>query len=68
MHVIAAILLILFVLLHAGRGGGLSDMFGGGMGGGVGGSSVMEKNLDRITVMTATVFFFTTIFLVFRFR
>jgi len=43
-------------------------MFGGGMGGGVGGSSVMEKNLDRITVITATVFFFTTIFLVFRFR
>ena len=38
------------VLLHKGRGGGLSDMFGGGVSSGLGGSSVAEKNLDRITV------------------
>jgi preprotein translocase subunit SecG len=43
-------------------------MFGGGMGGGVGGSTVMEKNLDRITVATAVVFFITTVVLVFRFK
>ena len=48
--VITSLLLILMVLLHKGRGGGLSDMFGGGMSGGVGGSSVAERNLDRITV------------------
>lgn len=43
-------LLILLVLLHKGRGGGLSDMFGGGVSTGLGGSSVAERNLDRITV------------------
>lgn len=65
-HVIAALTLILFILLHAGRGGGLSDMFGGGMGGGLGGSTAMEKNLDRLTVITAIVFFITTALLVLR--
>ena len=48
--VIASLLLILLVLLHKGRGGGLSDMFGGGVSSGLGGSSVAERNLDRITV------------------
>lgn len=48
--VITSLLLILLVLLHKGRGGGLSDMFGGGMSSGLGGSSVAERNLDRITV------------------
>jgi preprotein translocase subunit SecG len=48
--VIASLTLILFILLHAGRGGGLSDMFGGGMQSSVGGSSVAERNLDRFTV------------------
>jgi preprotein translocase subunit SecG len=43
-------LLIALVLLHKGRGGGLSDMFGGGVSTGLGGSSVAERNLDRITV------------------
>ena len=43
-------LLLLLVLLHKGRGGGLSDMFGGGVSTGLGGSSVAERNLDRITV------------------
>ena len=43
-------LLILLVPLHKGRGGGLSDMFGGGVSTGLGGSSVAERNLDRITV------------------
>jgi preprotein translocase subunit SecG len=48
--VLSSLLLILMVLLHKGRGGGLSDMFGGGMSGGLGGSSVAERNLDRITI------------------
>jgi len=45
-----SLLLVLLVLLHKGRGGGLSDMFGGGVSSGLGGSSVAERNLDRITV------------------
>ena len=48
--VITSLLLILMVLLHKGRGGGLSDMFGGGVSSGLGGSSVAERNLDRITI------------------
>ena len=59
--VAAALLLILLVLLHSGRGGGLSDMFGGGLGAQAAGSTVVEKNLDRITVVTALVFSFTTL-------
>ncbi len=48
--IICSLLLIVLVLLHKGRGGGMSDMFGGGMSSSLGGSSVAEKNLDRITV------------------
>ena len=47
--------LIVMILLHKGRGGGLSDMFGGGVSSGLGGSSVAEKNLDRITVGIALI-------------
>ncbi len=65
LHVIASLLLILFVLLHAGRGGGLSDMFGGGAGGLSSGTAV-ERNLDRITVVTAVVFAATTFLLAWR--
>ena len=50
-------LLIVMILLHKGRGGGLSDMFGGGMSSGLGGSSIAEKNLDRITVGIALIWF-----------
>ncbi len=55
--VITSMLLILLVLLHKGRGGGMSDMFGGGMSSGLGGSSVAERNLDRITVGIGLVWF-----------
>ncbi|MDP4676659.1 MAG: preprotein translocase subunit SecG [Candidatus Nanopelagicales bacterium] len=48
--VITSILLIVLILLHRGKGGGLSDLFGGGVTSSVGGSSVAEKNLNRITV------------------
>ncbi|MEX1210155.1 MAG: preprotein translocase subunit SecG [Candidatus Nanopelagicales bacterium] len=48
--VITSILLIVLILLHRGKGGGLSDLFGGGVSSSVGGSSVAEKNLDRLTI------------------
>ncbi len=51
--VITSLLLISLILLHKGKGGGLSDMFGGGISSSVGGSSVAEKNLDRITIIVA---------------
>jgi preprotein translocase subunit SecG len=53
--------LIFLVLIHSGRGGGLSDMFGGGLGASAAGSTVMEKNLDRITVVVALIFAFNTV-------
>lgn len=65
-HLLVSFLLILFVLLHAGRGGGLSDMFGGASGGSMAGSTVVERNLDRITVATAVIFTFTTVLLALR--
>jgi preprotein translocase subunit SecG len=65
-HSVAAVTLIVFVLLHAGRGGGVSEMFGGGMQTQAMGSTVMEKNLDRITIITAIVFAGTTILLAMR--
>ncbi|MFP5297927.1 MAG: preprotein translocase subunit SecG [Actinomycetota bacterium] len=65
-HAIASLMLILFILLHAGRGGGVSEMFGGGMQTQAMGSTVMERNLDRITIITAIVFTGTTILLAFR--
>ena len=53
--VITSILMILLVLLHKGKGSGLSDLFGGGMSSSLGGSSVAERNLDRITIALALV-------------
>ncbi|MGH2673807.1 MAG: preprotein translocase subunit SecG [Actinomycetota bacterium] len=61
LQVISAALMILFILLHAGRGGGLSDMFGGGAG--LAGGTAVERNLDRITVVTAVIFAVTTFYL-----
>ena len=63
-HVILAMILVLFILLHRGQGGGLSDMFGGGAAGGLQGSAVVEKNLDRLTVITALLFAATNVALV----
>jgi preprotein translocase subunit SecG len=47
---ITSLLLVLLVLLHKGKGGGLSDLFGGGVSSSLGGSSVVERNLDRLTI------------------
>jgi len=52
---ITSALLTLLILLHKGRGGGLSDMFGGGMTSSLGASGVAERNLNRITVILALV-------------
>ena len=65
-HIIVSVLLVLLVLLHSGRGGGLSDMFGGGVGSAAAGSTVVERNLDRLTVAVAVVFTFTTVILAIR--
>ena len=67
-HVLVSLLLILLILLHSGRGGGLSDMFGGGVGSAAVGSTVVERNLDRITVATAIIFAFTTVLLALRLK
>lgn len=53
--VATSLLLIMSVLLHKGKGGGLSDMFGGGVSGGLQGSSVVERNLDRISVVLSVI-------------
>jgi len=53
--ILTSLLLIVLVLLHKGKGGGLSDMFGGGVTSSVGGSSVAERNLDRITIAIGVV-------------
>lgn len=52
---LSSLLMIILVLMHKGRGGGLSDMFGGGVSSSLSGSSVAERNLDRITVGVATI-------------
>ncbi|MBM3672574.1 MAG: preprotein translocase subunit SecG [Actinobacteria bacterium] len=65
--VLTAIVLVFLILLHSGRGGGLSDMFGGGqLGGSMAGSTVVERNLDRLTIITAVIFAFTTLILALR--
>lgn len=53
--VATSIVLALFVLMHKGRGGGLSDLFGGGISSSMGGSSVAERNLDRLTIIIGVV-------------
>ena len=65
-HVIVSSALIFLVLLHSGKGGGLSDMFGGGLGASAAGSTVAERNLDRATVACAVAFAFTTTILAIR--
>ena len=52
---VTSILLIVLILLHRGKGGGLSDMFGGGVSSSASGSSVVEKNLDRFTIFVGIV-------------
>ena len=60
-QVLVSLTLIVLVLLHSGRGGGLSDRFGGGLGASAAGSTVVEKNLDRLTVVAAVIFVFSSV-------
>lgn len=65
-QVIVSLTLIVLVLLHSGKGGGLSEMFGGGLGTAAAGSTVVERNLDRITILTSLIFLFSTVILAIR--
>lgn len=59
--VVTSLLLTLFILLHKGRGGGLSDMFGGGVTSSLGSSGVAERNLNRITIVVSIVWFLSIV-------
>ncbi len=59
--VLSNLFLILLILMHKGKGGGLSDMFGGGVSSSLGGSSIAERNLDRFTIAVAVVWFVTVV-------
>lgn len=64
LHVLLSSVLVMFVLMHRGSGGGLSDVFGGGVAGGAQGSAVVERNLDRLTIVCAVAFGVTNVTLV----
>ncbi|MEL4357274.1 MULTISPECIES: preprotein translocase subunit SecG [unclassified Luteococcus] len=59
--VVLSVILGLFILLHKGRGGGMSDLFGGGMSTSMGGTSVAERNLDRLTIIVGLLWLATII-------
>ncbi|MCP3991461.1 MAG: preprotein translocase subunit SecG [Actinomycetia bacterium] len=65
LYVVIGAVTVGLVLLHSGRGGGLSDMFGGGLGAAAAGSTSMERNLDRLTIIMGLVFAFLTVILAF---
>jgi preprotein translocase subunit SecG len=65
-QVVLCVTLVVSILLHSGKGGGLSDLFGGGMGSAAASSSVVERNLDRFTDFNAIAFGFTTTILAIR--
>jgi len=64
--VAAALFLVVFILLHSGKGSGLSDMFGGGSG--LSGGTALERRLDKVTVVTAIAFGFTTFWLAWKWK
>jgi preprotein translocase subunit SecG len=61
--IITSLVMVLLVLLHKGKGGGLSDLFGGGISSSLGSSSVVERNLDRITIFTGIIWFISIVVL-----
>jgi len=66
--IITSMLMVVLVLLHKGKGGGLSDLFGGGVSSSLGSSSVVERNLDRITVIIGSAWFVCIVVLAFLFN
>jgi preprotein translocase subunit SecG len=65
LHTIFGASLVGLILLHSGKGGGLSSSLGGGMGGTFSGTTIMEKNLTRLTVIVVALFTLTTVALIF---
>jgi preprotein translocase subunit SecG len=65
LHTIFRVALVGLILLHSGKGGGLSSSLGGGMGGTFSGTTIMEKNLTRLTVIVVALFTLTTVALIF---
>ena len=65
LYVVIGLVCVTLVLLHSGRGGGLSDMFGGGLGAQAAGSTQIERNLDRLTIVFGLIFAFLTLILAF---
>ncbi len=65
LYIVIGVITLVLILLHSGRGGGLSDMFGGGLSGSAAGSTSMERNLDRLTIIFGLLFAFLTIGLAF---
>ncbi|HEV8045494.1 MAG TPA: preprotein translocase subunit SecG [Rubrobacter sp.] len=65
LHTIFCIALIGMILLHSGKGGGLSSSLGGGMGGTFSGTTIMEKNLTRLTLIVVGLFALTNVVLYF---
>ncbi len=61
--IITSLLMIVLVLLHRGKGGGLSDLFGGGVTSSLGSSTVVERNLDRLTIITGIIWFLCIVIL-----
>jgi preprotein translocase subunit SecG len=66
--ILTSLVLALFILLHKGRGGGMSDLFGGGMSTSMGVVSVAERNLDRLTVIIGLIWLFAIIGLLVLYR
>ncbi len=64
-YAIIGVITLTLVLLHSGKGGGLSDMFGGGLSGAAAGSTQMERNLDRLTVLFGLIFGILTLVMAF---
>ena len=62
-QILASVLMVVLILLHRGKGGGLSSLFGGGVSSSLGGSSVVEKNLDRLTIFAGSVWFICIVIL-----
>ena len=65
LHTIFCVTLIGLILLHSGKGGGLSSSLGGGMGSTFSGTTIMEKNLTRLTLIVVSLFALSTIALIF---
>ena len=65
LHTVFCIALIGLILLHSGKGGGLSSSLGGGMGGAMPGTTIMEKNLTRLTLIVVALFALTNVALIF---